>query len=61
MEPRIDMITLGVSDLERSLAFYREGLGLRTEGVIGTEWVGDDVTPAGAVALFRRRRLPGRL
>lgn len=28
MEPRISIITLGVSDLERSTRFYRDGLGL---------------------------------
>lgn len=28
MEPRITMITLGVADLERSVRFYRDGLGL---------------------------------
>ena len=28
MEPRITLITLGVSDLERSVRFYRDGLGL---------------------------------
>ena len=28
MEPRISLITLGVSDLERSVRFYRDGLGL---------------------------------
>ena len=30
MQPRISIITLGVSDLDRSVAFYREGLGLPT-------------------------------
>jgi uncharacterized protein len=30
MEPRISLITLGVKDLERSLRFYRDGLGLPT-------------------------------
>lgn len=30
MEPRISLITLGVSDLARSTAFYRDGLGLPT-------------------------------
>jgi catechol 2,3-dioxygenase-like lactoylglutathione lyase family enzyme len=30
MEPRISIITLGVSDLPRSIAFYRDGLGLPT-------------------------------
>jgi uncharacterized protein len=38
MQPRIKVITLGVSDLARSLAFYRDGLGLPTEGIIGTEF-----------------------
>lgn len=30
MEPRVSLITLGVNDLERSLRFYRDGLGLPT-------------------------------
>ncbi len=47
MEPRITLVTLGVSDLERAVAFYRDGLGLATEGIIGTEF--ED----GAVAFFR--------
>jgi uncharacterized protein len=38
MKPRISLITLGVDDLERSLRFYRDGLGLKTEGIIGTEF-----------------------
>ena len=38
MRPRIKIITLGVSDLGKSLAFYRDGMGLATEGIIGTEF-----------------------
>jgi catechol 2,3-dioxygenase-like lactoylglutathione lyase family enzyme len=38
MRPRIKVVTLGVGDLEESLAFYRDGLGLPTQGVIGTEF-----------------------
>lgn len=38
MEPRITVVTLGVRDLEASLRFYRDGLGLPTEGIIGTEF-----------------------
>ncbi len=38
MKPRIKVLTLGVSDLQRSLAFYRDGLGLRTEGIIGQQF-----------------------
>lgn len=56
MQPRIDVLTLGVADLERALAFYRDGLGLETDGVIGTEYPGGETEPAGAVAMFR---LPG--
>ncbi len=32
MEPRISIVTLGVSDLARATAFYRDGLGLPTQG-----------------------------
>lgn len=38
MKPRIKVLTLGVDDLERSLRFYRDGMGLPTEGIIGTEF-----------------------
>jgi catechol 2,3-dioxygenase-like lactoylglutathione lyase family enzyme len=38
MKPRIKVITLAVSDLERSLAFYRDGMGLPTKGIVGTEF-----------------------
>ena len=40
MEPRVDVLTLGVGDLERALAFYR-ALGLESPGVIGTQYAGD--------------------
>lgn len=37
MKPRITVITIAVDDLERSLRFYRDGLGWATEGIIGAE------------------------
>ncbi len=46
MKPRITVITLGVDDLEAAVAFYRDGLGLATKGVVGTEY------EHGAVAFF---------
>ena len=46
MKPRITLLTLGVDDLDRAVAFYREGLGLPTEGIVGTEY------EHGAVAFF---------
>jgi catechol 2,3-dioxygenase-like lactoylglutathione lyase family enzyme len=52
VKPRVHVITLGVDDLDRAVAFYRDGLGFPTEGVIGTERPGDDETPAGATAVF---------
>ena len=52
MKPRIHVITLAVADLDRALAFYRDGLGFPTEGLIGTEFAGDQATPAGAAAMF---------
>jgi hypothetical protein len=38
MRASLKVITLGVDNLERSLAFYRDGLGLPTDGVIGEEF-----------------------
>jgi uncharacterized protein len=38
MRPRLSVLTLGVQDLDRSLAFYRDGLGFRTPGIIGEEF-----------------------
>ena len=52
MEARIDVVTLAVSDLERALSFYRDGLGLDSAGVTGTEFVGNDDGAAGAVVMF---------
>jgi len=46
MRPRIKVLTLGVDDLEKSLGFYRDGMGLPTQGIIGTEF------QDGAVAFF---------
>jgi len=52
MTPSIAVITLGVNDLEQALAFYRDGLGLPTEGIIGTEFKGDETHPSGAIVNF---------
>jgi catechol 2,3-dioxygenase-like lactoylglutathione lyase family enzyme len=51
MEPRINVITLGVDNLERALAFYRNGLGLPTKGIIGTQY--ED----GAVVFFEMNHM----
>ncbi len=46
MRPRITLITLGVDDLEAAVRFYRDGLGLQTEGIVGRD------IEHGAVAFF---------
>ena len=56
MDPRINVITLGVKDFNRSLAFYRDGLGW-------TARVDDDIAffPLNGIifALYPRDRLAG--
>jgi uncharacterized protein len=46
MKPRVSVLTIGVDDLERALRFYRDGLGLHTEGIVAAE------SEFGAVAFF---------
>jgi len=46
MKPHITLLTLCVDNLERSVAFYKDGLGFATKGIIGTEFEN------GAVAFF---------
>jgi catechol 2,3-dioxygenase-like lactoylglutathione lyase family enzyme len=46
MKARISVLTICVDDLERSLRFYRDGLGLPTKGIVGEEF------EHGAVAFF---------
>ena len=52
MEPRLNVITLAVDDLERALAFYRDGLGFQSPGVIGSEWKDERTGANGAIVLF---------
>lgn len=46
MKQRINLLTLGVADLEKSMNFYRDGLGWQTQGIVGTEY------EHGAVVMF---------
>jgi uncharacterized protein len=47
MKPSVTLLTLGVDDLERAVAFYRDGLGFATQGIVGRE------IENGAVAFFK--------
>jgi catechol 2,3-dioxygenase-like lactoylglutathione lyase family enzyme len=46
VKPRVSVLTIGVDDLDRALRFYRDGLGLPTDGIVGEEF------EFGAVAFF---------
>ena len=50
MKPRVTLVTLGVDDLAKAVAFYRDGLGLSTQGIVGTQF------EHGAVAFFDLQR-----
>jgi uncharacterized glyoxalase superfamily protein PhnB len=47
MRPRVTLITLGVGDLSRAVAFYREGLRWKSKGIVGAE------DAEGGVAFFQ--------
>ena len=53
MEPRLNVITLAVDDLERALGFYRDGLGLHTSGVVAADLVDEKTGAAGAIVIFK--------
>lgn len=62
MQPRLTVITLGVDDLEAALHFYRDGLGLATEGIVGRQFehgavVFINLQPGLRLALWPRRSI----
>jgi catechol 2,3-dioxygenase-like lactoylglutathione lyase family enzyme len=46
MKQRLSVLSLGVDDLPTAVAFYRDGLGWATDGIVGTQF------EHGAVAFF---------
>ncbi len=52
MHAKISFITLAVSDLDRSVAFYRDGLGWQTEGIVGREFHDEVIGADGTIAFF---------
>ena len=62
MKPRLTLITLGVDDLDRALRFYRDGLKLKSDGIVGTEFengavVFIDLQPGLRLALWPRKSI----
>jgi len=53
MDPRLNVITLAVDDLERALLFYRDGLGLQTNGIVAGDLVDELTGAAGAIVVFK--------
>jgi uncharacterized protein len=53
VEPRVSLLTLGVSDLEKAVAFYRDGLGW-PKSEIGGDEVAFFKTGGVVIALFPR-------
>jgi uncharacterized protein len=53
LKQRVDVLTLAVTDLARALTFYRDGLGLSSEGIVGEEFVGDEKNAGGIAAMFK--------
>jgi uncharacterized glyoxalase superfamily protein PhnB len=43
MKQRINILTVGVADLKRSMKFYRDGLCWKTQGIIGTEFENGEI------------------
>lgn len=52
MKAAINFITLAVEDLDRSLAFYRDGLGWKTEGIVGSEFRDDETGADYSIVMF---------
>lgn len=52
LQSRLSFITLAVSDLQRTAAFYRDGLGLPTAGIVGGEYRDETTDARGTIAFF---------
>lgn len=62
MKPQVSIITLAVGNLEKSVRFYRDGLGWKTRGIVGTDYEYGaaaffDLQPGLCLALWPRESL----
>jgi catechol 2,3-dioxygenase-like lactoylglutathione lyase family enzyme len=57
MEPRLNIVTLGVYDLSRSVAFYRDGLGWPQSGASVNDFAIFKLSTGTALALYPRHLL----
>ena len=62
MKQRINLLTLGVNDLKRSMEFYQKGMGWQTNGIVGHEYENGavvlfELANGGMLCLYERRNL----
>lgn len=62
MKPQVNIITLAVISLEKSVRFYRDGLGWKTRGIVGADYdygaaAFFDLQPGLSLALWPRESL----
>ncbi len=62
MKPQVSIITLAVGSLEKAVRFYRDGLGWKTRGIVGTDYdygaaAFFDLQPGLCLALWPRESL----
>ncbi len=57
MEPRLNIITLGVYDLAKAVAFYRDGLGWRQSAASAGDFALFKLSTGVALALYPRHLL----
>jgi len=62
MKPHVSIITLAVGNLEKSVRFYRDGLGWKTRGIVGADYEYGaaaffDLQPGLCLALWPRESL----
>lgn len=62
MKQRINYLTLGVNDLEKSMEFFQRGLGWQTQGIMGAEFengaiVGFNLDGGLMLLLYERKNL----
>ncbi len=53
METKFFFITFGVVSLEKSVSFYRDGLGWQTDGIVAEDLHDDKTGADGTIAFFK--------